>query len=64
MSYAQHTIQSYQTAQISTADRGEVLLLVFDGALRIAFPGGHAVARPAPAFQNAGEALAGGGDDI
>ena len=34
MTYAQQTVQSYQTAQISTADRGEVLLLVFDGALR------------------------------
>lgn len=34
MTSAQHTIQEYQTAQFSTADRGEVLLLVFDGALK------------------------------
>jgi len=34
MTSAQHTIQTYQTAQVGTADRGEVLLLVFDGALR------------------------------
>ena len=34
MNTAHHTIQEYQNTQFATADRGKVLLLVFDGALR------------------------------
>lgn len=34
MATARQTIREYQNAQFATADRGEILLLMFEGALR------------------------------